>query len=108
MKPVRKGGIMLVKILIRRRFKEGKTKEVLALLNQFRTGAMGQPGYVSGETLVDPLDPLKLLVIGTWQSLEQWEAWREHPTRQNFESVLEIYQEGPTEYETWFLGAPVK
>ena len=48
---------MLVKIFIKRRFKKGKVKEINALLRDFRSGAMTQSGYVSGETLVSCDDP---------------------------------------------------
>ena len=39
---------MAVKVLIKRRFKEGKAKEVFALLNKFRAEAMLQTGYITG------------------------------------------------------------
>jgi quinol monooxygenase YgiN len=99
---------MLVKVFIRRVFKKGKNKEVLALLNEFRSGAMNRPGYVSGETLVAHDDPRKLLVIGTWQGMDYWLAWKENSVRKNFEKMLELYQEEPTAYETWVLGAPLR
>jgi quinol monooxygenase YgiN len=99
---------MLVKVFIRRRFKKGKNKEILALLNEFRSGAMNRPGYVSGETLVNHDDPQRLLVIGTWQGMDYWMAWKENSVRKNFEKMLEIYQEEPAEYETWVLGAPLR
>jgi hypothetical protein len=40
--------------------------------------------------------------------MDYWLAWKENSVRKNFEKMLEIYQEGPTEYETWILGAPLK
>ena len=43
---------MLAKVLIKRRFKKGTNKEVRALLNEFRAGAMNQPGYITGQTLL--------------------------------------------------------
>jgi len=95
---------MLVKILIKRHFKEGKTKEINALLTEFRAGAMNRPGYVSGETLLDPEDPNKVLVIGTWENMESWLNWKEDGVRKKFEAMLEIYQRGPTEYEAYLLG----
>jgi len=97
---------MSAKILIKRRFKEGSLKEVAALLNEFRSGAMGQAGYISGETLVKEGDPHSLLVIGTWQKMRNWKAWKENPRRKKFEKMMEIYQEGPTEYEEYHLGLP--
>jgi len=97
---------MLVKIFIKRRFKTGKVKEINALLRDFRSGAMTQAGYVSGETLVSQEDPQNVLVIGTWQNMESWLAWKGNPRRQEFETMLEMYQEGPTQYEAYVLGVP--
>ena len=95
---------MLAKVLIKRQFKPNKMKEILTLLNEFRTGAMGQPGYISGETLMDHNNPYMLMVIGTWQNIDSWFAWKENPKRLNFEEMLAIYQEGPTQYEEYVLG----
>jgi heme-degrading monooxygenase HmoA len=95
---------MVVKTLIRREFKPGKRIEILNLLNDLRSAALQQNGYISGLTLTDPEDSNKTLVIGTWQSLEDWNRWKEHPHRQKLESMLEIYQEGPTTYEAYVIG----
>jgi heme-degrading monooxygenase HmoA len=97
---------MLAKVLIKRKFKEGKSKEVLALLNEFRAGAMNRKGYVSGHTLVAADDPQTILVISTWQSLEDWIAWKDGETRKSFEAMMEIYQEGPTVFEEYLLQTP--
>lgn len=97
---------MLVKIFIKRRFKKGKVKEINALLRDFRSGAMAQPGYVSGETLVSYEDPQNVMVIGTWQNMESWLSWKNNQRRKDFETMLEVYQEGPTIYESYVLGIP--
>ena len=95
---------MLVKVLIKRKFKPGTKKEVAALLNEFRSGAMNRPGYVSGETLFSVDDAQVMMVISTWESLESWEAWRDHTTRMTFERMLEVYQEGATQYDVYMVG----
>ena len=97
---------MLVKVLIRRKFKPGRAKEVNALLNEFRAGAMNRKGYVSGHTLVSEEDPQSLLVISTWQSLEEWLDWKNSQTRKSFEAMMEIHQEGPTTFEEYTLRNP--
>ena len=96
---------MLVKILIRRRFKEGNAKQIQALLKEFRAGAMNREGYITGETLISLEDPQELMVIGTWESMDAWKRWRENEARKRFEAMLEIYQDGPTRYEAFALGA---
>ncbi len=95
---------MVAKILIRRRFKMGKTKEIFALLKGFRSAALNQPGYISGETLTEHNDSQRMLVIGTWENIESWHNWKKNSKRKEFEALLEIYQEGPTEYEEYLLG----
>jgi antibiotic biosynthesis monooxygenase (ABM) superfamily enzyme len=99
---------MIAKIIIKRRFVEGKTQQVIALLNEIRSRAMQQPGYISGETLMRPDYSDNMAVIATWQTLEDWIAWKENPERQKFEELLAIYQTRPTEYEEYLLGTSLK
>jgi quinol monooxygenase YgiN len=99
---------MLVKIFIKRRFKKGYVNEIRALLRDFRSGAMNRPGYISGETLVSHDDPQNVLVIGTWQDMESWMAWKNKDARKKFESQLALFQEGATTYEAYVLGAPLE
>ena len=96
---------MNAKILIKRRFKKGKQKEIIALLRELRGGALHQPGYISGETLTSSDDPQVLMVIGTWQDMESWNNWKQNSTRQTLEQMLETYQEKSTEYQEYTLGA---
>ncbi|MFO7687539.1 MAG: antibiotic biosynthesis monooxygenase [Desulfobacterales bacterium] len=97
---------MLAKIFIKRKFKTVKTREVIALLTKLRSAAMGQPGYISGETLTNHADQQNVCVIATWQSMEEWLKWKENPERKSIEAMLEIFQLEPTVYEEYFLGTP--
>ncbi len=98
---------MAVKALIKRRIKEGKSKDVFALLHKFRSEAMQQTGYISGETLIGHDDPQTLLVISMWQDIENWLNWKKNKDRKTNESLMEQYLDGPTEYEVFVLGTPV-
>jgi heme-degrading monooxygenase HmoA len=95
---------MAVRVLIKRRIKEGKTKEVFALLNNVRADAMNQKGYITGETLISFNDPHTILVISTWQSIEHWLTWRDNKERSANEARLEQYLESPTEYDEYIFG----
>ena len=99
---------MQAKIIIKRTFVENKETEIIALLRELRSGALHQPGYVSGETLTSTSDPQTMVVISTWQDLESWHKWKENDTRKTLERMLETYQEGSTDYQECVLGAFVK
>ena len=58
---------MIVKVMIKRKIKEGKAREVFALLNKSRSDAMNQKGYITGETLINHDNPREILVISMWQ-----------------------------------------
>lgn len=98
---------MIAKIIIKRRFKPGKSRQIIALLNELRARAMHQPGYISGETLSKKGFPNNLIVIGSWQSLDAWQRWRDSDERKKYENMLELLQERPTEYEEYLLGTPL-
>jgi len=98
---------MIAKILIKRRFKPGYTPQIVSLLNDVRILAMSMPDYQSGETLTKNGFPNDMVVISTWGSLEAWNAWKENDQRKKFEAMLEVYQDGPTEYEEYLLGSPL-
>ncbi|MGD9211540.1 MAG: antibiotic biosynthesis monooxygenase [Desulfobacteraceae bacterium] len=95
---------MIAKIIIKRRFVEGKNKQILALLNEIRSKAMNQPGYISGETLSKQNFPQNMAVIATWQSMDDWLSWKKSEERSKYEAMIEIYQTRPTEFEEYLLG----
>ena len=61
---------MIAKIIIKRRFVKENTPQILSLLNKIRSIAMDQPGYISGETLMQKDFPENMAVIATWQHME--------------------------------------
>lgn len=95
---------MVIKVLIRRKIREGKTREVFAMLNKIRSDAINQKGYISGETLFNYENPQEILVITVWQSIDNWLKWRDNPERQANERRFENWLEEPPEYITYVLG----
>jgi heme-degrading monooxygenase HmoA len=95
---------MAVKILIKRHLKEGKAQEVFAILNKIRATAINQKGYITGETLTSHRDPNRVIVISTWQTIEDWLAWKDNKDRMANEAELEPYLEVSTEYEEYVVG----
>ena len=95
---------MAVKVFIKRHVKEGKIEDALALLNEVRSQALKQPGYISGETLVNHYDHSNITVVSTWQTIEDWIRWQESDERTVQEDQLESFLEGPANFEIYDLG----
>lgn len=95
---------MAVKVLIKRKFKNGKLNEVSKLLIKARYAAMGQQGYISSETLTDCEDPNNVVVISMWQKIENWNLWKSSDSRSEIEAGFEALLDKPTQYESYNLG----
>lgn len=98
---------MAVKVLIKRKIKDGKVNDASKLLIKARYNAMGQKGYISSETLSGCDDPNYLLVISMWQRIEDWDQWKNDDLREENEAAFEALLDRPTEYETYNLGLQV-
>ena len=92
---------MIVKVLIKRHVKMDYEREIFELLKKMRADATKQDGYISGETLVNTEDAQEFIVISTWQSMEDWLAWRDSLQRQEIDAQIESYQLEPTTYESY-------
>jgi quinol monooxygenase YgiN len=96
--------VMAVKVVITRRFKQGRTEEALPLLNHLRIGGMRQRGYITGETMISLDDPLKLVVLSTWESQKDWQTWRSDPVRRALEDKMDQMLSEPVTYEVFGFG----
>lgn len=99
---------MAVKVFIKRYIKKGKSEAALDLLNEFRSYALKQPGYISGETLVNHYDPCNIIVVSTWQSIDDWIRWQQSDERSIKEDQLESLLEESTKFEIYDLGLPTR
>ena len=94
---------MIVKVMIKRQVKDGKEGEVLDLLKKLRFIVLEQDGYISGETVISTDDHTKIIVISTWESIDDWQRWKDSPERAEIEAQLEALQEEPTVFESFVL-----
>jgi heme-degrading monooxygenase HmoA len=95
---------MAVKILIKRKIKDGKLNEASKLLVKARYNAMGQQGYISSETLSGCVDQNNVVVVSMWQKIENWNQWKKSELRVKNEAEFATLLDGPVEYETYNLG----
>lgn len=95
---------MAVKVLIKRKIKNGKLAEASKLLIKARYAAMGQRGYISSETLTDFNDPNNIMVISMWQNIENWNHWKQSGSRSEIDIEFEALLDESTKYEYYNLG----
>lgn len=90
---------MSVKVLITRTVPLEKGREMLQLFREMRNLATSQAGYISGETLKSNDRPDVFLVISTWESAADWEAWLLSKERQAIQEKIDALLGGKTHYE---------
>jgi heme-degrading monooxygenase HmoA len=65
----------MVRVLIERWLRPGVEEQVVAALREMRRDAVHAAGYISGETLRDVADPAHYVIVSTWRSRADWDAW---------------------------------
>ena len=89
---------MTVKILIKRRVPEEHVIELSDLLKKLRSLTLGQAGYIYGETLRRIDDKDECLVVSTWRSVEDWNAWFNNEQRIRVQNEIDLLLGSKTEY----------
>ncbi len=82
---------MAVKILIQRKIRPGREKELNDAVRELRSKAIHAQG-----TLHSVEDPSIHLVISTWKSIEDWHNWFTTPERKAFQQKVDAMLEEPT------------
>jgi heme-degrading monooxygenase HmoA len=100
----RKEDDMAVKVYIKRKIKEGKSKDVGRLVVKARSAAMVQDGYISSENLTSCADPHTLMVVSIWESVDKWQRWKDSETRRAVEEEFNDLLAAPTEYDAYYMG----
>jgi heme-degrading monooxygenase HmoA len=90
----------MIRAMIERHLKEGKTGELIDLLKEIRCLALHQPGFVNGETLANTEDPFIVTVVCTWRSMEDWQAWEQSKQRMEVEKRIEALLRGKPKIST--------
>jgi heme-degrading monooxygenase HmoA len=79
----------MMTVVTRVTLREGVEPQWDAVMKQRLEAAQSQPGWVGGQ-LVVPLDGLNArVIIGTWETRADWEAWHADPTFQETRKQLQ-------------------
>ena len=88
---------MQAKVLIERHTAPHEANHVLAIATELRAAAIRQPGYISGESLIDVEDNTALVVISTWRDIEDWRRWEVSEERKMLEeNIAPLLNRPPT------------
>ena len=91
----------MIRVHIKRIIPEDKRGELNDLIKELRGMTMGQPGYITGETLKRVDTPGESLVVSKWQSLEYWNRWFENPQRLKIQEQIDQLLGKETKYEIY-------
>lgn len=90
---------MAIDVMIKRRVKPGRqAKELVPLILHLRALATYQPGYISGTTLCNLEHPDECLVISKWESIDDWNRWRNSKQRAEIDQKIEMLIGEKAEY----------
>ena len=95
---------MAVKIFIKRSIPPDKADQVMPLFQNLRSLAMDQPGYISGETLHSIDSPGEIVVISTWQTVNEWQNWIANKERLKIQDQIDMLLGKHTQYEVYQYG----
>ena len=91
----------MIKVHLKREVPQDKLEDLRALINQLRGLTMGQPGYITGETLKRVDKPGESLVVTKWQSLFYWNQWFESKERAEIQGKIDRLLKEQTRYELY-------
>jgi len=93
---------MAVDVLIKRKVKPGhQAKQLVPLILKMRAMALGQPGYISGETLCKVENPEECLVVSRWASIDDWNRWVNSKERKTLEEKIETLTGEKSDYSVY-------
>lgn len=92
---------MTVKIFIKRKVSSDNILDLTVLLKKLRGLTLNQTGYIYGETLkrVDKED--ECMVISTWRSLDDWNAWLNNQERISIQNEINLLLGQETDYAVY-------
>lgn len=91
----------MIKVFIKRKVGDESIVELMDLLKKLRSMTLSQPGYVSGETMKRVDQEGWCLVISSWRSLEDWNAWVNNQDRQSVQGEIDELLGAETTYEVY-------
>jgi heme-degrading monooxygenase HmoA len=91
----------MMTVVTHSRLRQGAASEWDAAMRERLATAHGRPGFVRSQLLIPLQEASGRVIIGTWQSRANWEAWHEDEVFAETRRRLDGLQEAPSE-TTWY------
>ena len=91
----------MMTVITRVSLKAGREPEWDEAMRERLANVQDQPGWVGGQMLMPLESPNQRVIVGTWKSRGDWEAWHEDPAFKDTRQRLEELQDQPDQME-WF------
>jgi heme-degrading monooxygenase HmoA len=78
--------------------KEGAARNWEAAMRTRLSAAKKRPGWVGGQLLRPTDKPDRRVIVGTWRTRANWEAWHHDPTFSETRQRLDALESGPAEH----------
>ena len=78
--------------------KEGAGRDWDAAMRTRLSAAKKQPGWVGGQLLRQSDRPDRRVIVGTWRTRADWEAWHQDPQFAETRRRLDGLENGPAEH----------
>ena len=82
------------------RLKHGAEHEWDSIMSERMAAVKTHPGWVGGQLLHPKDEPDKRVIVGTWQTRDDWQSWHEDPLFEETRQKLDGLATGPAEH-TW-------
>jgi heme-degrading monooxygenase HmoA len=85
----------MMTVITTMKLQPGAAPDCDGMIHERFQSAHGRPGWISGQ-LLTPVDlPDTRVIVGTWRSREDWEAWHDDPAFLENRNALERLQAEP-------------
>jgi heme-degrading monooxygenase HmoA len=92
---------MMMTVVTTTRLRPGGETEWDAAMRARFDSARERPGWISGQLLTSEDESSTRVIVGTWRSREDWEAWHSDPAFLDQRETLQRLEEDPSRSE-WF------
>lgn len=91
----------MLTVITTTRLRPGAEEDWDAAMRERFESAHGRPGWVSGQLLTPVDEPEVRVIVGTWNTMDDWKAWHDDPAFLEQRDSLEKVATGPSD-PVWY------